>query len=249
MKVGVIMTTKTHVMPTRTSNLIGTPYSIIQPKGHEYNLDSILLSQFIMLTKNIKTIVEFGTGQGVILLYLSLKTRAKLIGYEIQEELANIAKENVNLNQLSDRIEIIHQDIQSITSSNMDCIVSNPPYFQITPEVKLSDMDSRARARHEIDLTLEALFREVSQKLRTQGTFYFIHRASRFEEIMTLASKYHLKPKRIQFVHPYAHKEATQVLVKCIKGGNSETKIDPPFILYEDRHVTSRMLQSLYKGE
>lgn len=48
------------------SDLIGTPYKIYQVKGNKYNLDSILLANFVgKINKKIKNIYDFGCGNGV----------------------------------------------------------------------------------------------------------------------------------------------------------------------------------------
>jgi tRNA1(Val) A37 N6-methylase TrmN6 len=231
------------------TKLLGAPYYLIQYKDISYNLDSILLSDFVKITKDIKSIHDFGTGQGVLLLYLSLKTKKALYGYDIQEDLIQLANKNIENNNLETQIKVFHQDVKMLNEKGLDCIISNPPYFKVSEKSKISEINDRAIARHEIQLTLEDLFVSVNKCLKYQGVFYLIHRADRFEEIMHLSEKYALKPKTIQFVHPYIHKEATQVLIKFNKNGASELKVLPPFILYEKKHIMTQQLKALYKGD
>jgi tRNA1(Val) A37 N6-methylase TrmN6 len=231
------------------SKLMNTSYDIFQLKDHAYNLDSILLADFIKITKDMKEIHDFGTGQGVLLLYMSLKTTIPLYGYEILKPLYDIAVKNVIHNALESRIQIIHQDIKTLSLKHVDCIISNPPYFKMTEDIKVAKNETRSLARHEINLELEELLKIVSQSLKYQGTFYLIHRADRFEEIISLASKVLLKPKIIQFVHPYMDSEANQVLIKFTKQGGSGLKIYPPIILYDEKHVMTKKLISIYEGE
>jgi tRNA1(Val) A37 N6-methylase TrmN6 len=119
----------------------------------------------------------------------------------------------------------------------------------MTEDIKVAKNETRSLARHEINLELEELLKIVSQSLKYQGTFYLIHRADRFEEIISLASKVLLKPKIIQFVHPYIDSEANQVLIKFTKQGGSGLKIYPPIILYDEKHVMTKKLISIYEGE
>ena len=230
------------------SKLINTPYDIFQLKDHGYNLDSILLADFIKVTKDIKEIHDFGTGQGILLLYLSLKTKIPLFGYEILEPLYHIAVKNVIHNQLESRVTMIHKDIRSLSLQALDCIISNPPYFKMTEDIQVAKNESRSLARHEINITLEELMKTVSQSLKYQGTFYLIHRADRFEEIISTAEKVLLKPKIIQFVHPYIDAHANQVLIKFSKQGASGLHIYPPLILYDEKKVMTKKLQSIYEG-
>lgn len=230
------------------SKLINSPYDVFQLKDHAYNLDSVLLADFIKITKDMKDIHDFGTGQGVLLLYVSLKTTIPLYGYEILKPLADIAVKNVIHNGLESRIEIRHQDIKTLTLKAVDCIVSNPPYFKVTKDIAVAKNPTRALARHEFNVELEELLKIVSRSLKYHGTFYLIHRADRFEDIVSLASKVSLKPKIVQFVHPYVDSEANQVLIKFSKQGGSGLHIYPPIILYDEKHVMTQKLKSIYEG-
>jgi tRNA1(Val) A37 N6-methylase TrmN6 len=118
----------------------------------------------------------------------------------------------------------------------------------LTEDIQVARNTTRARARHEFNITLEELMTIVSQSLKYQGTFYLIHRADRFEEIISLAEKVLLKPKIIQFVHPYVDAHANQVLIKFTKQGSSGLHIYPPLILYDEKHVMTKNLQSIYEG-
>ena len=65
-----------------------------------FSLDSLLISNFISLTRGTKKILDLGTGNGAIPLFLSQRTKAKITGIEIQEVSANLAKRNIELNKL-----------------------------------------------------------------------------------------------------------------------------------------------------
>jgi tRNA1(Val) A37 N6-methylase TrmN6 len=51
--------------------------------------------------------------------------------------------------------------------------------------------------------------------------------------LMRGLSKYHLEPKRIQFVHSHERDEARLVLVEALKEGHTQVQILPPFLLYD----------------
>ena len=75
---------------------------IIQNKdGFKFGIDSILLSDFSKNIKNNSTVLDIGTGTGIISILLSSKTNAKkIIGIEVQEEVADMARRSVKLNNL-----------------------------------------------------------------------------------------------------------------------------------------------------
>ena len=49
-----------------------------------FSLDSILLPNFITINKNVKKILDIGTGNAVIPIILSKKTTADIVGVEIR---------------------------------------------------------------------------------------------------------------------------------------------------------------------
>ena len=78
-----------------------------------FTLDSVLLADFTRINRRIKKILDIGTGFGIIPLLLSEKSKSDIKGIEIYGEMAEIARRNVKDNNLSDRIEIINEDIKN----------------------------------------------------------------------------------------------------------------------------------------
>ena len=86
---------------------------IIQRKDmFNFSLDTVLLANFCTLNKDLDCIVDFGTNNAAIPLLLSRRTDKHIIGVEIQQEAVEIAKKNVELNDLGQQIEIVHSDIK-----------------------------------------------------------------------------------------------------------------------------------------
>ena len=86
---------------------------IIQNKnGFCFGIDSILLSDFAKNIKNNSTVLDLGTGTGIIPTLLCAKTKLKkVVGIEIQEEVYDMAKRSIKLNKLEDKFEIINENI------------------------------------------------------------------------------------------------------------------------------------------
>ena len=64
----------------------------------KFSIDSVLLSNFVKITKNTTNIIDFCTGNAPIPLILSTKTRAKITGVEIQKDVYNLAKKSIEIN-------------------------------------------------------------------------------------------------------------------------------------------------------
>ena len=107
---------------------------IIQNKnGFCFGMDSVLLSDFAKNIKPNTKVIDLGTGTGILPILLSAKTKAsKIVGIEIQEDVANMANRSVELNNLQNRLEIICENIKNLKNvyetNSFDAIVTNPHY-------------------------------------------------------------------------------------------------------------------------
>ena len=107
---------------------------VIQNKeGFCFGIDAVLLSDFAKNIKNNAKVLDLGTGTGIISILLCGKTNlSKIIGVEVQEEVADMAKRNVRLNNLENKFEIINENITNLEKiyerNSFDVIVTNPPY-------------------------------------------------------------------------------------------------------------------------
>ena len=89
---------------------------IIQNKdGFCFGIDSILLTDFAKEIKENSTIIDLGTGTGILGILLSKKINpSKIVGIEIQKEVYEMAKRSIQLNHLEDKFKIIHEDILNL---------------------------------------------------------------------------------------------------------------------------------------
>ena len=87
---------------------------IQRPDIFNFSLDSTLLASFVTINKQDKFIIDLGCGNGYIPIFLTLRTSAQLIGVEIQEEIADLAKRSVEYNALQKQITIYHNDLKDI---------------------------------------------------------------------------------------------------------------------------------------
>ena len=89
---------------------------IIQNReGFCFGTDSVLLSDYAKNIKQKANVIDIGTGTGIIGLLLCKKTNLnKIYGIEIQEDVANLARKNIELNNLTNRFEIINENIKII---------------------------------------------------------------------------------------------------------------------------------------
>lgn len=210
---------------------------IIQRKDmFNFSLDTVLLANFCTINKDINEIVDFGTNNAAIPLLLSRRTDKKIIGIEIQEEAVNLAKKNIEINELTNQVEIIHDDIQEYVkgSKKVKLVVCNPPFFKVGERSNLNDNEYLQIARHEIKIDLEGIVKSAASILDNKGRFAMVHRPDRMIEIINCMQKYDIEPKRVRFVYPKVGKESHIFLIEGMYKGNKGLKIEPPLYAHED---------------
>ena len=220
--------------------------------GFCFGVDSVLLTEFAKDMKKNKTIVDLGTGTGIIGILLSKKVEAsKVIGIEIQKDVAEMASRSVELNNLQNTMQILNEDVKnlSLEKNSFDYVVTNPPYKKLGTGI-INKEDKQIISRHETTVNLDEWIKVASNLLKDNGAIYMVHRPERLNEIIENLRKYRLEPKRIRFVYPKISKDANLVLIKAVKYANSFLKVEKPLIIYnEDGSYTDEILKIYEEGK
>ena len=139
------------------------------------NTDGVLLAAMAEVDGK-KTILEIGTGTGVIALMIAQRNELALIdALEIDALATQTAAENFKNSKFHNRIKAHHQSFQDYFKVNGNCIydliISNPPYFL---NALKSKEEKKNLARH----TNEGFFNELMtcayQHLTPRGTLQII---------------------------------------------------------------------------
>lgn len=219
--------------------------------GFCFGMDSVILSGFAKVSKKNAVVADFGTGTGIISILLAAKNDniSKIYAFEIQDEMAEMARRSVYLNNLNDKIEIVNADIVGISKNNwnkkFDVIVSNPPYKKVDTGL-LSKGNKKLISRHEVKCTLEDIAREASKCLKDNGVFYMVHRPERLVDICSVMRDNKLEPKEIRFIYPHATEEANLVLVRCVKCGKPYAKVLNPLVIYNENNEYTDEIYKIY---
>ena len=233
--------------------LLNKNLKIIQRSDYfNFSIDSLLISEFVNLTKNTKKILDIGTGNAVIPLFLSKRTSAKIYGVEIQEISYQLALRNININNLNEQIYIIYDDMKNykkyFLNGSFDIVVSNPPFFKFNGNKELlNDLEQLSIARHEIEITLKELIQTASLLVKDRGYFYLVHRADRLTEIISALQKFNFEAKKIKFCYTTENKNAKIVLIEAIKNGKAGLTILPPLVINKNNGEYTEEVLEMFK--
>src|SRR5680860_10248 len=192
-------------------------FKIIQDNSAmKVGTDGVLLGAWAKVS-GAKTILDIGTGTGVISLMMAQRSEARVLGIEIEKNAAEEAKENVQHSPWKDRVSIENislQDFANITSKTFDLVVSNPPFF--TNSFK-NEIQNRSIARHNDFLSFPDLIKNSVKLMNENGRFSVILPAVAANEFIKLAKLEGLNLVRKTEVKPNVLKNANRFLMEFSK--------------------------------
>ena len=218
-------------------------------RGYRFSLDAVLLAGLVNLSGR-ESVIELGTGCGIISLLLARRyPDLKLTAVELQPRLADLARRNVILNDLSDQITILEADMAALSrifpAGAFAVCISNPPYRPLTSG-RLNPDPEKAVARHEVKGSLATVVQAAAHLLPTGGRLALIYPAWRLAHLLITLRTRHLEPKKLLCVHSRPGEAAKLVYVEARHGGREELKILPPLVIYrEDGRYTPELEQLL----
>ena len=208
--------------------------------------DGVLLGAWTSVNCKPKTILDIGSGTGLIALMLAQRTASSIIkAIEIEQDAAAEAAANFKDSPWSDRLKLIHVDILNYTQKSIetfDLIVSNPPFF--TAPFKVSE-DSRSTARDNNHIPYEDLFSCVDQLLNATGSFSMVCPFEYQNKLVALGLEHHLHLAQELHVRGTLTSPFKRILMRFEKTKSS--LLTAELILEESRHQRTSEHQQLVK--
>ncbi len=216
-----------------------------------FSIDSVLLANFVRLNNKMK-ILDMCTGNAPIPLFLSTKTKSKITGVEIQKEIYDLAVKSVKINNLDNQINILNKDIKKISNifetDTFDLITCNPPYFRLEEKSLTNENEIKRKARHEVELCLDDIFKCAKKLLKNNGKIALVHRTNRLVEIISSMKQNNIEPKRLQFIFPFASSNSNLVLIEGSKNGNPGVIVENDIIVHNDDGSYTENINKIFNG-
>ncbi|WP_299243301.1 methyltransferase [uncultured Aquimarina sp.] len=160
--------------------------------------DGVLLGSWVPVSDDVNSILDIGTGTGVIALMMAQRSYVETIdAIEIDDDAYEQAVENFESSDWGDRLFCYHASFQEFfqeIDDEYDLLISNPPFY--TDDYKTTDK-SRDAARFEDALPFEHLFVGVSHLLSEKGKFGVILPYKEEKNVIDIAKQVGLHPQKI----------------------------------------------------
>ena len=218
--------------------------------SYHYAIDPFLLFCFSRFRWDDK-VADLGTATAILPLLVIAQAKAdKVVGVEIQSQLVARAQQNIEYNELQDKISLLHADIcevhpkRLLPHESFDVVLTNPPYRRAGTG-RIAPDDERAACRHELHGGLDDFLACAYYLLRNGGRFCLIYLAERLPELLARMRERKLEPKRIRMVHSRSGDPAKLVLVEGRRNGKPGAEIEPPLYIYDGEDYSDEMQEMM----
>jgi tRNA1Val (adenine37-N6)-methyltransferase len=213
-------------------------FSIQQDKtAMKIGTDGVLLGAWTPLENNPFSILDIGTGTGIIALMLAQRSAAQQIdALEIDEDAYEQATDNFENSPWNDRLFCFHAGLDEFVEEpedEYDLIVSNPPFYQ---EDYKSNNEQRDLARFQDAMPFEDLIEAADLLLSENGVFCAIIPFKEEETFLALAKEYELYPQKITRVKGTPTTEIKRSLLAFSRKENLNFATDE-LVIETARHV------------
>ena len=199
--------------------------------------DGVLLGAWSPIPDNCYSVLDIGTGTGIIALMIAQRSNANQIdALEIDESAYEQATENFENAPWSDRLFCFHAGLDELIDEpedEYDLIISNPPFY--TENFK-TENDQRDLARFEDAMPFEMLVEAADLLLSENGIFSVIIPFKEEEYFIDLAKEFELFPIKLTRVKGKPTSEIKRSLLAFQRFESNEIEIDE-LTIETERHI------------
>lgn len=221
-------------------------FTVYQDKcAMKVGTDGVLLGAWASVP-GVSTVLDIGTGTGLIALMISQRTgnSALIDAIDIDEAAILQAKENTGRSNFRNihPIRASLQDYATVCKKKYDLIVSNPPYFTSSLH---SPNRQRTLARHTDTLPICDLVRLSATLMTDNGRLALIYPYSEKQLLTETAAQAGLYTSRLTHVYPTPLSAPKRLLIEFTKTIGKTIFTD--LIIETERHIYSPEFIELVK--
>jgi len=223
-----------------------------QPRaGYRAGVDAALLAAACDAAPG-ERVIEAGCGAGGAMLAAAIRRPGvSFTGVERDAEAAALAQQNIALNGLDDRVQVVEGDVtkgfRALGLETFDHAICNPPFFDDPRELRAPSPAKTGAWMADAGLASWTAF--LLKSVREGGTITVIHRADRLADLLAFlgekAGSFRVRP-----IHPFADQPAKRVLVQAVKTGKAPLVLLPPLVLHDregGKHTTET--EAILRGQ
>ena len=162
----------------------------------------ILVEEALARAGSTGELLDIGTGSGAIVISLASELPGwQLTGLDISAAALTIARENIESNQVADRVTLLQCDLAELPTQQYDLIVSNPPYIaqqewdELMPEVRCFEPQLALLAENDGLGCYQQLAAQIDSRLKSGGWLLLeigYQQAVAVQELLTAAGLHNL---------------------------------------------------------
>lgn len=187
--------------------------------------DAVLLGAAVGLSRECSTVLDIGTGTGVIALVIAQRLAASgvedfhITGIDIDAPSAGEARDNFASSPWADHLMARHVSLQDFADRRgegevFDLIVSNPPYYD---ESLVSDDPHRSMARHTGSMSYREVITFAGDALSTDGCLALILPKQEESHLVRFASSFGLRTRRILSIRTSPSKTPKRIVAEFVR--------------------------------
>lgn len=203
--------------------------------GYRAAIDPVLLAASVPAASG-EMILDLGSGVGAASLCLASRVAGcRIFGLELQPALVTLARQNIEINAMTGRIEAMIGTLQQppprLAPGSFHHVMTNPPFHP--GEGTASPTGGKDLANREGEVDLPHWLRFAVNMLRPKGTLLMIYRADRLDDLLAAL---HRKVGAIILtpLWPKRGRPAKRVLLQARKGVAGPLSLAPGMVLHEE---------------
>lgn len=235
---------------TTEDALFGGALPLLQPaRGYRVNVDALLLAAFAAGGRVARLVLDLGAGTGVVGLTLHhVGAARRVVLVEREPDLALLCERNLERLGATgsvERLDLERDALPRALAQRVDLVVTNPPYYPVgRGRPRVEPKSSRARSG-----ALEPFVRAVARALAgPRARAAVVYPASGLPELLAVAAKERLVPKRLRLVHAAPDSPARVALVELRLAKPGGLVVLPPLVEWSAPRRRSEELERIVTG-